>query len=87
MSGKGSKPRPFSVNQETFASNWDKIFNKDKQDLAFESDNPLERPYDPYYAEGDKLWQHECPMEKSSMMVEKGKACNWCGQFENGSLD
>jgi len=31
MSGKGSKPRPFSVPQEQFAKNWDMIFNRDKQ--------------------------------------------------------
>ena len=28
MSGKGSKPRPYSVDQKQFASNWDAIFNK-----------------------------------------------------------
>jgi len=28
MSGKGSKPRPFSVDRKTFESNWDKIFSK-----------------------------------------------------------
>lgn len=28
MSGKGSKPRPFSVDRKTFESNWDKIFGK-----------------------------------------------------------
>ena len=28
MSGKGSKPRPFSVSQEKFATNWDAIFGK-----------------------------------------------------------
>jgi len=26
MSGKGSKPRPFSVDRKVFESNWDKIF-------------------------------------------------------------
>ena len=26
MSGKGSRPRPFSVDHSTFSSNWDKIF-------------------------------------------------------------
>lgn len=26
--GKGSAPRPFGVNQDTFASNWDAIFGK-----------------------------------------------------------
>jgi len=28
MSGKGSRPRPFSVDRKTFESNWDKIFSK-----------------------------------------------------------
>jgi hypothetical protein len=28
MSGKGSRPRPFSVDQNTFAANWDTIFRK-----------------------------------------------------------
>lgn len=27
MSGKGSVPRPFSVDQETFSDNWDRIFS------------------------------------------------------------
>ena len=26
--GKGSSPRPFSVSQETYANNYDKIFRK-----------------------------------------------------------
>jgi hypothetical protein len=30
MSGKGSKPRPFSVDRKTFESNWDRIFKKKK---------------------------------------------------------
>lgn len=28
MSGKGSKPRPIAVDQETYASNWDAIFKR-----------------------------------------------------------
>lgn len=28
MSGKGSKPRPFSVDNKTFGDNWDRIFSK-----------------------------------------------------------
>ncbi len=31
MSGKGSRPRPYSVSQETFGNNWDAIFSKDKR--------------------------------------------------------
>ena len=30
MSGKGSRPRPFSVSQTEFDSNWDRIFSKGK---------------------------------------------------------
>lgn len=29
--GKGSKPRPFSVDQKTFDSNWDAIFGATKK--------------------------------------------------------
>ena len=29
MNGKGDSPRPFSVDQETFKNNWERIFNKD----------------------------------------------------------
>ena len=31
MSGKGSRQRPYSVNQKTFDSNWDAIFGKKKK--------------------------------------------------------
>ena len=31
MSGKGSKPRPFTITKEDFSSNWDRIF-KVKED-------------------------------------------------------
>lgn len=82
MSGKGSKPRPFSVNNETFSSNWDNIFNKNKKDLAYESDNPLERPYEP-----SQFWSHFCKIDKTEISTETGKACNWCGEYEDGSLD
>ena len=28
MAGKGSKPRPFSVSQDKFAENWERVFGK-----------------------------------------------------------
>ena len=28
MSGKGSRPRPYSVSQDQFATNWDAIFGR-----------------------------------------------------------
>jgi len=56
--GKGSAPRPFSVSQEQFASNWDKIFRKDPraeddaraEDEAFEE---IARKYPPKDSEQD----------------------------------
>lgn len=35
--GKGSSPRPYSVNQETFANNWDRIFGS-KKSVSTEED-------------------------------------------------
>lgn len=32
--GKGSAPRPFSVDQDTFASNWDRVFGKKPKKIA-----------------------------------------------------
>ena len=29
--GKGSSPRPYSVDQKTFNDNWDRIFNRSKK--------------------------------------------------------
>jgi len=37
MSGKGSKSRPYSVDQKTFESNWESIFgNKENKFSEFE---------------------------------------------------
>lgn len=43
--GKGSSPRPYSVDQDTFADNWDKIFKKKKPDTedGYEQEERLER--------------------------------------------
>jgi hypothetical protein len=41
MSGKGSRPRPFSVDQTTFDSNWDRIFNKDKEEKLIDEVSKL----------------------------------------------
>ena len=39
--GKGSSPKPYSVSQEQFADNWEKIFGKKKKTDDKEDDNPL----------------------------------------------
>ena len=38
MSGKGSKPRPFSVTPEEFDNNWDRIFSKKDEKKSSEAD-------------------------------------------------
>lgn len=46
MSGKGSRPRPYSVDRKTFESNWDKIFGKKKTKSKKEKlAKPLEKIY------------------------------------------
>lgn len=39
MAGKGDTPRPFAVDQETFAANWDRIFNQGKKPEQDKEDN------------------------------------------------
>lgn len=56
--GKGSTPRPFSVSQEQFANNWDKIFNRDiraeeEAKLEDEAWEELARKYPPKDSEQD----------------------------------
>ena len=36
MTGKGSEPRPFAVDKETFNDNFDKIFNKREREQVTE---------------------------------------------------
>ena len=46
MSGKGSSPRPFSVDQKTFGDNYDAIFRKktpQEKDDARAEDDEFER--------------------------------------------
>ena len=37
--GKGSKPRPFSVDRKTFEENWDRIFSAKEQSDPFAENN------------------------------------------------
>jgi ATP-dependent DNA ligase len=38
-SGKGSKPRPFSVTQEEYTKRWDMIFGRDLKEESEENKN------------------------------------------------
>lgn len=42
MSGKGSKPRPYSVDRKTFDDNWDRIFKNEYQDVLSTEDAVLD---------------------------------------------
>jgi hypothetical protein len=39
MSGKGSRPRPYSVSQEEFGNNFDRIFSKNKMTPKVQESN------------------------------------------------
>ena len=46
MSGKGSRPRPLSVDRKTFDKNWDKIFsNKNTKDTSKKQDSVKSKIY------------------------------------------
>jgi hypothetical protein len=59
--GKGSSPRPFSVDKKTFDDNWDQIFNRKKltdaekfnQAVMKNEYYDLERDIDPDYPDKD----------------------------------
>jgi hypothetical protein len=40
--GKGSSPRPLSVDKKTFDNNWDKIFKNEYQDVLSTEDCVLD---------------------------------------------
>jgi len=33
------------------------------------------------------MWEHYCKIEKTTMMVEGGKECNWCGKREEDEVE
>jgi hypothetical protein len=42
--GKGSSPRPYSVDRQTFGSNWDLIFGKKPPQSGSQDDTPPPPP-------------------------------------------
>jgi len=71
MSGKGSKPRPYSVDQKTFDSNWDSIFNRKKKTEAEKFDDAIMK--NEYY---DKLTTEEALTEMIRISEEMGAYIN-----------
>lgn len=49
--GKGSSPRPFSIDRKTFENNWDKIFKNEYQDELSTEDCVIS-------ALNDSRWDH-----------------------------
>ena len=47
MTGKGSAPRPFAVDKETFNNNFDNIFNKREREQVTEVTIELTMPGNP----------------------------------------
>jgi hypothetical protein len=77
---KGSRPRPFSVDQTTFANNYDAVFgkNKDKHiDNAILSVYNDERLVSKFDKQSLKCWCYNCstPEHRMSHMI----LCPTCG--------
>jgi rubrerythrin len=68
MSGKGSRPRPFSVSQKEFDNRWDTIFGKKKKTDAEQFDEAIMK--DEYY-----------DLEEKPLVIECG-VCGWRGKLD-----
>ena len=52
---------------------------EDNWDRIFERNNPTK-------SGSVEMWEHHCSMN-GRHMVEAGHPCNWCGEYEDGTLD
>ncbi len=58
--GKGDKPRPYSVDRDTFSNNWDAIFKKNNyQDVLSTEDCALDA-LEEYKKQAQELWSDSC---------------------------
>ena len=73
MNGKGDKRRPMTVQQELFASNWDKAFGKK------EPQSLREVTY-------DGMWQHSCTTLMETFYIGKDEVCDACGAWEEDDV-
>jgi len=67
--GKGSKPRPFSVDQKTFDNNWDRIFSKkedntgtDKNEYqdVLSTEDCVDAALEDYKRQAQEIWNDSC---------------------------
>lgn len=90
MSGKGSRPRPFSVSQDTFASNWDAIFGKAKlqasdEEIAAYDNERLVTRYDKISSSKPQCFCYNCnkdyvaPGETVPYVMSRMIVCPQCG--------
>ena len=57
INGKGSKPRPFSVDRKTFEENWEKIFGKKDASDPFDPTNTDTQTPRKRKKHGHKQWE------------------------------
>jgi hypothetical protein len=59
MNGKGDSPRPLSVDHETFANNWDRVFNTNCEYSGLPSTASYDEPDKEYAAllASGKFWE------------------------------
>lgn len=76
MSGKGSKPRPLSVDQKTFDDNWDRIFGAKKPEPAIEVSS--------YWSDDSKLEAVVLQAKDSSYFVEIYSDGNFVSKLTKG---
>lgn len=59
--GKGSRPRPISVDQDTYASNWDRIFGKkQRREEALDELAQLSQEMGLYEHESNRVEHENC---------------------------
>lgn len=67
--GKGSNPRPFSVDQTTFANNWEQIFGKkhrepSEEEIGAYNDERLVTRYDKISADKPTCYCYNCNKDR-----------------------
>ena len=76
--GKGSRPRPFSVPQDKFSDNWDKIFKNEYQDELSTEDCVLDAFEDKQETKRDQFNGKTTDFQSvviSSILISRSKFC------------
>jgi len=58
--GKGDKPRPYSVDRETFSNNWDAIFKKNNYQDVLSTEDCAVDALEEYKKQAQELWSDSC---------------------------